>query len=92
MQIVQTSKMTLENLYSTLMEDEKATTLVLNINMTTYAEKLGISKEQLNLCLWYLNEAGYVKCRHPEYNRDENASKEIILTPASINLVENISL
>lgn len=88
MSVILDSRRVLVNLYDTLTENEKATSPTVTINMKNYATQINMSKEQLNLCINVLNNAGYIICDHLEYDDDDNATKNIVLTLAAFKVIE----
>ena len=89
MKITQESTRVLNNLYEKLINDENAFAPCVTVYMADFARELNITDKQLNLCLWYLKDAGYINVNSPEYNRDERASKQVFLLPLAIKMIEN---
>lgn len=90
MKIVQESKRVLVNLYATLSKgEEKVYEPGVKIVMEDYAQAINMTKENLNLYLWFLQDAGYITCEDITYDPDEAAVKKIYLTPNAIRMLEN---
>lgn len=82
----------LEKLYDTLINDTESVSPVFSINMKGFSELLKITTKQLNLYLWILDDAGYIKCQYTAYDRgNDGGSKEITLLPSAFSKVEGIS-
>gem|GEM_PF-5156252 len=90
MEICNDSRRVLLNLYNEVANNENSYCLVIKIKMKEFAEKLNMSYKHLNLCLWYLNDSGYIKC-DAAYSREENTNNEVVLKPSAIRLIEKSS-
>ena len=89
MQIVANSQKVLQEIYGLL--DANSSTLVVRIPMDSTAEKLKTSKENLNLCIHYLIECGYLKGDFA-FNSSENSTKEVTILPPTISKCEHAVL
>ncbi|MBR1930830.1 MAG: hypothetical protein IJ833_05060 [Lachnospiraceae bacterium] len=90
MRIVQESKRVLVNLYSTLSKsDEAAYEPGVEIHLSEYAKSINMTRENLNLYLWFLRDGGYITCDNVEYNEAEDATKKVYLTPMAIRMLES---
>ena len=89
MGIVIDAKKVLQELYTLI--SEESFTLYVKISMKVMAQRLQTTTKHLNLCIHYLIESGYLKGDFI-YNHDENAIKEVALTPLAINKIENATL
>ena len=89
MQIVLDSKRVLEAIYELLSDDSYA--LVVQVPMKTMSESLNMSPKHLTLCIHYLIECGYLKGDFA-YNSNELATKDVTITPSTINKLENASI
>lgn len=56
--------------------------------MKNFAESINVSTENLNLYLWFLHDAEYIKCPTLEYNRGDDATKKIFFLPKAIRMLE----
>lgn len=88
MKIVQESKRVLLNLHAEFLKDESAHAPFIEINMKDFAESVKVTKENLNLYLWFLHDAGYINCPTLEYNRSDDAKKKIFFLPKAIRMLE----
>ncbi len=91
MNVIYESNKVLENLVTKFKEDENAYAPVFHIVMKDFSLELNLSTQRLNLCLWILNDAEYIKTS-TAYNTDENAKKEIVLTPKAFTKIEKSEL
>ncbi len=91
MNVIYESNRVLEKLVMKFKENENAYSPVFHIVMKDFSAELNLSIQQLNLCLWILNDAEYIKTS-VAYNRDENATKEIVLTPKAFTKIEKTIL
>ena len=91
MRIVQESKRVLVNLYGTLSkEEEKVCEPCIIVEMDAYAKAINMTKENLNLYLWFLRDAGYIEVDDVTFDKSPDATKKVTLMPNAIRLMENI--
>jgi len=85
MEIVKDSKKILKSLYNLL--NDNSYSLVVEISINDFASKHSMTIKYLNLCLWYLADAGYIE--HDRTFSENTKSKQITLTYKVIELIEN---
>lgn len=91
MEIVNNCSTVLSKLYETLVNDENAYSPVITINVKDFSESLKISDKKLNLYLWILSDAGYIKCQYVEYSKEKDCKKTITLLPTAFSKIEKCS-
>lgn len=88
MKIVQESKRVLLNLYEEFSKNESAYSPSIEISMKEFADSINVSKENLNLYLWFLSDAEYIKCDYVAYSNEDKAQKTIFFLPKAIRMLE----
>ena len=88
MKIKDLSRKVLQKLYDIIVYNENSYCFSVEFEMKGFAESLNMSKERLNLCLWYLRDLGYIS-GDLAYNKSDSAIKQITSTAQGIQVIES---
>lgn len=85
MKIMATSELLLKKFYEELLSYDSSKTLTVNINLSKYVDELEVTENQINICLYYLQDAGYIKWNV----HNSNTEQSITITAKGIQHVES---
>lgn len=74
MEIMVTSELLLKRFIDELLSDNSSKTLTVNINLSKYVDELKVTENQINICLYYLQDAGYIRWNAHNDNTEQSIS------------------